>query len=352
MRVLFATTHMHLPQGTGGIEVTTHTLCKALAERGDAPAVFCRLDKGGLFGLSRRIERKITGRHLVEDRACGYPAFRTWETIAGAHEVIARFRPDVVVCQGWMSNALAKPFLQAGIATVISVHTPERYVLDAELAAARRLSFVVNSRFTATVHADKPILDVIPPLIVRDDYLVETDRSAALFVNPSKVKGLPIVLDLARSRPDVPFEVFESWRMKPEERRWAHAACAELPNVHWRAAVDDMRRAYRRAKVVLMPSEMVETWGRMASEGHISGIPTLASAHGALPETVGPGGLCVPLEAPSRTWREAFSALWDEPGPYAAYGQAALRHSERDEIQVGQVIGRFAAMLLRAAELT
>jgi glycosyltransferase involved in cell wall biosynthesis len=356
MRVLFATTHIHLPQGTGGIEVTVDTLCKALAQRGFEAGVLCSLDKGGLFGLQRRLARKLAGSEAVEDRLCGYPVFRAWRMLQAAPEVIARFRPDVVVVQGWLANELAKPFLRAGLPTVISVHTAEPFGLDEELAAARRLSFVVNSRFTGSLHADKSILDVIPPLIVRQDYAVESSRAAALFVNPTKVKGRDIVFALARARPDVRFEVFETWRLAPEDRREAGARCAGLRNVHWRGAISDMRRAYRHAKLVLMPSlateSFVETWGRVASEGHISGIPTLASATGALPDTVGPAGICVAPDAPPDNWAEAFSALWDRPGVYAGYSDAAVRFSQREEIAVEQVVGRFLGVLERAAAQT
>lgn len=344
MRVLFATTHRHLPQGTGGIEVTTDTLCKALQARGAQPAVYCGLHQAGLFGLRRRLERRLSGQDVVEDRHCGYPVFRGWRPVPSAPEVLARFRPDVVVVQGWLCNELAKPFLQAGLPTIISMHTAEPFALDAELAQARRLAFVANSRFTASLHADKDVIAVIPPLIVRPDYAVETDRTTALFVNPLRAKGLPTVLELARRRPDARFEVYESWRIAPEERREALARCAELPNIRWRAAVSDMRIAYRQARVVLMPSDM-ETWGRMASEGHISGIPTLASTRGALPDTVGPGGLCVPLDAPAEAWAAAFSTLWDESAAYGGFREAAEAFSRRDEIQVDQVIDRFAGVL-------
>lgn len=349
MRVLFATTHFHLPQGTGGIETTIDTLCKALPARGVDVGVLCGLAPAGLFGLRQRATRKLSGQDLVEDRHCGYPVFRGWRLLQSAPDAIARFRPDVVVVQGWPTNELVKPFLRAGLPTVISVHNPEPFALDRELAAAHKLSFVVNSRFTASLHADKDILAVIPPLIARDDYVVDSNRKVALFVNPIRVKGLPRVLDLARRRPDAPFEIFESWLMKPEERREAAAACAKLPNIRWRPTLRDMRPAFRRAKVVLMPSEMIETWGRMASEGHISGIPTLASAHGALPDTVGPAGLCVPLDAPPQDWEQAFSALWDEPDVYARFQRAATEFARRDEIEFEQVIGRFVGMLSSAA---
>ena len=346
--MLFATTHLHLPQGTGGIEVTTHALCKSLIARGNEPAVFCRLDQGGLFGLQRRVMRKLASQDVVEDQRCSYPVFRGWRLQESARDVIGWFRPDVVVVQGVHSNELAKPFLRAGLPTVISFHTHHPFDLDSELAVARGLSFVANSRFTASMHPEKKILDVIPPLIVREDYVVDSARTTALFVNPARGKGLGTVLDLARARSDVPFEIYESWRMKPEQRREAAARCAKLPNVRWRRAVEDMRLAYCRAKLVLMPSEM-ETWGRMASEGHISGIPTLASTRGALPDTVGPGGLCVSLEAPFRAWQEAFSALWDDEARYDSLREAAIRYSLRDEIQVEHVIRRFSDVLERAA---
>ena len=53
----------------------------------------------------------------------------------------------------------------------------------------------------------------------------------------------------------------------------------------------DMRSVYRDTKVLLVPSQWLETWGRVATEAQFSGIPVLASRSGALPEAVGPGGI-------------------------------------------------------------
>jgi glycosyltransferase involved in cell wall biosynthesis len=86
---------------------------------------------------------------------------------------------------------------------------------------------------------------------------------------------------------------------------------------------------YRMTQVVMMPSVCRESFGRVAAEAMLNGIPVLASDRGALPEVVGAGGACLPIPphitAESRTpplpeeiapWVEAVLKLWDEPAVY------------------------------------
>jgi len=48
-----------------------------------------------------------------------------------------------------------------------------------------------------------------------------------------------------------------------------------------------MRAAYGRSRLLLAPSRWVESWGRVASEAQISGLPVIATKSGGLPEAVG-----------------------------------------------------------------
>ena len=78
----------------------------------------------------------------------------------------------------------------------------------------------------------------------------------------------------------------------------------------------DMRRFYRTAKVLLVPSRCNEAWGRVVTEAHFSGIPTLASDRGGLRESVGPGGILIDPDDDFSVWVEALSRLWDNRKEY------------------------------------
>ncbi len=94
-------------------------------------------------------------------------------------------------------------------------------------------------------------------------------------------------------------------------------------------------------RILLVPSTFAEPFGRVAVEAMINGIPPLVSDRGALPETVGDGGLVMPLPAwlrpeskglPSaeeaRPWFDAVCGLWDDSERYRAASEAARATAE------------------------
>jgi glycosyltransferase involved in cell wall biosynthesis len=194
------------------------------------------------------------------------------------------------------------------------------------------------------MHDEKKFLGVVPPIVPPENYITATSRLFAVFINPVGYKGLDIVLALAAVRPDVKFLfVFNRKgfdRESSNQYLWQH-----LRNVKLIGPVRDMRRVYGCTKLVLAPSQWLETWGRIATEAHFSGIPVLASDRGGLPEAVGPGGICLPATAPIAIWAEAFSAIWDDPIRYQQLCDAALQYSQRREISRDAVVESFLALL-------
>ena len=87
-----------------------------------------------------------------------------------------------------------------------------------------------------------------------------------------------------------------------------------------------MRPVYARARLLLVPSQWEEAWGRVVSEAQASGIPAIASDIGGLPESVGPGGILVSPDAPLERWLAALSALWDDAAAWERYADAAAAH--------------------------
>ena len=97
-----------------------------------------------------------------------------------------------------------------------------------------------------------------------------------------------------------------------------------------------------------MPSLWNESFGLIAAEAMINGIPVPASNRGALPEVVGEGGFLfeiparytpqtqvVPSASEIEPWVETIIRLWDDPGGrrlyltdrsrYHWHGDSALR---------------------------
>jgi glycosyltransferase involved in cell wall biosynthesis len=63
----------------------------------------------------------------------------------------------------------------------------------------------------------------------------------------------------------------------------------ELPNVEYMANQSDIRFAYRKTRILLMPSHY-ESWGRTATEAMASGIPVICTDLPGLRENCGDAG--------------------------------------------------------------
>ena len=92
-----------------------------------------------------------------------------------------------------------------------------------------------------------------------------------------------------------------------------------------------MREVYKRTKILLMPSSY-ETWGRVATEGAVSGTPTICTNTPGLTEALGPGGNYVDLKdrANIDAWVAQVKKL-STPRGYAAARERALKRSSELE---------------------
>ena len=122
----------------------------------------------------------------------------------------------------------------------------------------------------------------------------------------------------------------------------------QFRNLSIRPAAFDVKEIYKTTSVLLAPSLWYESWGRVATEAVMNGIPVLASSSGGLPEAVDVGGvildapkecgsteerekwLTLPSEESCRVWADTLYRLYDErdsAGWQARCAQAANRNS-------------------------
>jgi glycosyltransferase involved in cell wall biosynthesis len=94
-------------------------------------------------------------------------------------------------------------------------------------------------------------------------------------------------------------------------------------------------------RILLVPSTVAESFGRVAAEAMVNGIPPIVSNRGGLPQTVGGGGIVLnlpdwltpesqelPTEDEVRPWFDAVCALWDDPDRYQAASRRARAEAE------------------------
>jgi glycosyltransferase involved in cell wall biosynthesis len=335
MRILFASPHAYLPDSTSGREISTHE--QALRWHGGGIDVAVFAARPGLAALAR-------------DEALGYPVYRAARPIASLNAVLADWKPDVAIYpfdpQGL---PLAVAGLQAGVKAALHVTNIDASGIGATPLAQAETIFITVSEFAArrieTLLGIRP--PVVPPLIDGARYRVSKPGDAVLLVNPSLRKGVELFFRLAEARPDIPFLAVESWTIHDTWRTVLMNRARALNNVELWQPVEDMREAYARARLLLMPSIYEETFGRVVAEAQVSGIPALVSDRGALPETLGGGGLAVPLDAGLDTWLQALDRLWGDPAFYGQCAAAALAESTAEDRAPERVSARFLDLLHR-----
>lgn len=351
MRVLFASYVPHLPESTGGYQTTVDALARLLQTRGHEVLVLAGSARPGpAIVLQERQKERFA---VLPCDGLSYPLARADEPVEALPGILAGWRPDIVslALGGGAQAAMTVLCLRAGIPVMLTVHNVDPRDVTTVFPDNPLLGQLANSDFTARRMQSLFGIDlpVLPPLIDPATCVLAPEERgrgrSVLLVNPSLSKGVDTFFRLAAARPDLHFLTIESWAVSDEWRAVLHNRAAELGNVEILGPAHDMRPVYRRARLLLMPSIWEESWGKAATEAQLNGIPVIAARRGALPETIGPGGLTVPIDQGLGPWLEALGRLADDAAFYEEAAQAALAHANRSDCSSQAIGDRFIALL-------
>ncbi len=162
--------------------------------------------------------------------------------------------------------------------------------------------------------------------------------SAVTMINPCLLKGLPIFLDLARLFPETPFAAVPTGGADETVLR----DLSLLPNMTVLDPADDVGIVLRGARILVAPSLVPETFGYVAIDAMLRGIPVLAGNLGGQPEAKLGIDFTLPVEPARRTeaghvappqdiapWQTALGTLLSDGEAYRrcsfASRMAALR---------------------------
>ena len=330
MRILFATHNTYLPQSAGGSESSTHDLCQGLMGMGHKVAVVSTLQKFDKTWFANRLKSRLQKKRFPVDHSMGYPCYRGWELQAAAREIVADFSPDAIIVQAGRQFAVASWFANLKIPVVLYARDVEFPRDRSTFSLNKYVAFIANSGFTASrlkeyIGADALVL---PPYVDPKRYRTETTRATAVHIGLFPQKGIETSFQLAERRKDIPFVFVESWTLSADEFKRLEKRANELGNVTIRARTPDIRKILATAKILLVPSECEEAWGRVVIEAGLNGIPSITSARGGLPEAVGHGGLIVSPDEGLSGWERALTELWDNPDIYQKMSTAAYARSQ------------------------
>ena len=327
-----------MPQRVGGSEASTHDLAMALRARGHRIAVFASLDRTGLTWLRNRGLARLYNARFPADQWLPYRIYRghmKHELERGLTEVAAEFKPDLIIVQAGQPMELARISIGLGLRTLVYLRDTQFEELGGPLIRKDGLNYVANSTFTASAYrrAFGIEVPVIPPLVCATSYRTRTRGRYVLFVNPVGVKGVNIAVAVARRLRHIPFVFLQSWPLWESASRELRKQLLPLANVRLQPQVGNMRPVYSGTRLLMVPSQWEETWGRVVTEAQFSGIPSVASNVGGLPESVGPGGILVDQYHCAEPWCDVIQELWHNPGALRSLNEAALAHSQREAIQ-------------------
>lgn len=351
MRFLYAVGRPAFPFFIGGDGTIAHTMLTELARGG----VDCRFV--GTFG--DHVVRKL-GRldDLAIPYALGgeslsyclpYPVTLAKDEnfISLVESAIMEFEPHVVLAQLDHAKeilALAKRHDCRTALYVLDVDYEENFrALESEpeviLAVSEFVRGVLKKRFARESH-------VLYPLVDFDRYRTRRHEELVTMINPVPVKGLEIALALAESLPQREFLFVEGWRTHPA----VVARIERLPNATYMSKQIDMRTVYGRTRVLIVPSQWQEGFGRVVIEAQASGIPVIASRTGGLPEAVGDGGILIDDYANPVRWLSALQRLLEDRSAYEALSNKAIENTRRFSLR-GEM-DRLIAILAPIASTT
>lgn len=342
MNVLIVTNNPHLPQQYGGSEVSINDLALEFKDFGIDVRVLCGLNNKGLVYYRNRFMARITGNAFPADSKLGYIAYRGWSAAGaiskGVANLIKKYKADLIIVQGAGVIKLARELVVFNVPIIVSIVDVEDPNINGDAPVAENIVYRANSNFTAGRVFKKYGITckVIPPLIRLKKYLTKTVEKYVTFVNPHPYKGCDLVLALARRNSHIPFIIQEAWPLTADYKKRLMSAISGIPNIQYREPVVDMKSLYAVTKILLVPSQYEEAWGRVVNEAQISGIPVIASNRGGLPEAVGDGGLVIEYDAPVEIWSEALNSFWSDQELYRDYSTKAS-----NRLKSGELSGEF-----------
>jgi glycosyltransferase involved in cell wall biosynthesis len=246
--------------------------------------------------------------------------------ISLVESAIVEFKPHVVLAQLDQANeilTLAKRHDCRTVLYVLDVDYGENFrALESEpeiiLAVSEFVRGVLKKRFGRESH-------VLYPLVDFDRYRTPRREEFVTMINPVPVKGLEVALALAESLPQQEFLFVEGWRTHPAIVQ----RIERLPNATYLSKQIDMRTVYGRTRVLIVPSQWQEGFGRVVLEAQASGIPVIASRTGGLPEAVGDGGILIDDYANPVRWLSALQGLLEDRSAYRALSEKAIENTRR-----------------------
>lgn len=210
------------------------------------------------------------------------------------------------------------------------------------------------------------------PIDPGDVVAEEREPKFLTYINPSVQKGVVffarVAEEIGRTHPEIPMLIVESRGtagMLLEAGERGGFDLRRHASMMVSAGVAQPKHIYAVTRVLVVPSVGPETYGRVAAEAVLNGIPPIVSDRGGLPEASSGGGFVVPIPesvtmqsttppdaAGASAWTDLAVRLMTDD---AFYGEARARAevasaSLRPEALRGRILGFYSRVVRSPGE--
>lgn len=270
---IHALVHFGLIWRAAGSEVVLHELMRAAVQDGHDATVW----------VTNRDARRVWSGREPDVVLDGVRYKRIRNALMGA-QYVQRAKPDVVVSHHDHTLIALKAAAKIGARSVFCVHNDmdlNRRPLNGDPDLVIFNSEWVKDSLIEKFGAPKESLVFRPPL-TPDRHKVNSTGDHITLVNLNEHKGAHLFYQLAAAMPDHQFLGVVGGHGQQVIRR--------APNVTIAEHDPDMKRVWSNTRILLMPS-LYESYGLVAVEAGLNGIPTIANPTPGLRENLGAGGL-------------------------------------------------------------
>lgn len=307
-----AIAHFGLTWRSCGSEVVIHELLRAAAAAGHETEMWVTHQDSQRSW--RGTEPDITLDNVLIHRV---------RNVLNAGQEVRAWRPDVIVSHhdhATFSIKLARQFKARSVFLTHNNFDINRRPLRARPDLTIWNSDWVRESLVEKFGQPKHSMTFHPPL-TEGRHKVEQTGDAITLCNLNADKGAHLFYELARAEPNRKFIGVVGGHGQQVIRK-------QLPNVTIMEHGPDMKRVWSQTRILLMPS-IQESYGLVAVEAGLNGIPTIAHPTDGLKENLGAGGLFADRDSVAE-WQHHLAVL-DGPMEYAEASHYAKQRADDAE---------------------
>lgn len=337
MRILFTNGRQPFPLFRGGDGVMIHTLLNHFSENQHSVVHIGKADppeqKTSFQNTLEKLQAILPDQFMKNGERIIINSEDSYKRILVKNnaylEYINRytkyFKPDVVLTQLEESTNIIKICAKNYIKCIFALHDHDPLNYQT-LNFSQHLSHVIfNSNNTKNHFCNRAKCNysvIYSPIKFSEYKSNSRNEKYITFINPVKNKGSEIVDKLIEIFPDEKFLLVKGWKELETKNHF-------YPNVTVYERNFDMRNIYKETKILLIPSQWEESFGRVAPEAAINKIPIIASNVGGLMESVGTGGILIDEFSNINQWTSAVKKLTRSKGLRNRLGYQGYKYCRR-----------------------